>query len=219
MPVYRWIALESLGVGPPILLEPHVERYMRIAKSENLLEALRNTENFLLVGMVDDSYELLYGKGNSATKIGAGVNLLVKAFSFGGGWEAVAQSPYFTSRDLIKWGNRYGKIKWNGTVVGSNFAIPDASNLKMSRTVLNHMNDLIKHGDFAGEVSRPYIDSNGTTLLLNEIMHSTPPKIDTYVPSGLRWDVPGTFRGTPGIWELVVDVATNTVLHFNFVVK
>ena len=96
-------------------------------------------------------------------------------------------------------------------------AISNASSLKMSQTILNHMDDLIKHGSYAGEISRPYINSNGTTLLLDEIMHSAPPKLDSYVTSALRWDVQGTFRGSSGIWELVVDTVTNTVLHFNFV--
>ena len=88
---------------------------------------------------------------------------------------------------------------------------------KIELTVLNHMDDLIKHGSYAGEISRPYIDSNGTTLLLDEIMHSATPKLDAYVTNALRWDVQGTFRGSSGIWELVVDTVTNTVLHFNFV--
>lgn len=76
---------------------------------------------------------------------------------------------------------------------------------------------MIKRGGYSGEVSRPYIDSNGTTLLLDEIMHSTAPVLDSYKPGALRWDVEGTFRGSTGTWELVVDTVTNTVLHFNFV--
>ena len=70
------------------------------------------------------------------------------------------------------------------------------------------MNDVIKKGPNAGQLSRPYIDSDGTTLLLSEIMQS-----------GLRWDVSGTFRGSTGIWELVVDTSTNTVVHYNFVAQ
>ncbi len=34
---------------------------------------------------------------------------------------------------------------------------------------------------------------------------------------GLRWDVSGTYRGVSGVWELVVDFSTNTIVHFNFV--
>lgn len=109
-----------------LLLEPHVERYVRITESENLWEALRNIENFLLMGMVDDSYELLYGEGNSAVKVGVGANLLMKAFSFGGGWGAIKNSAavYPTTEDLISHGNhvapwygggQYGDIVPAGT--------------------------------------------------------------------------------------------------------
>ena len=97
--------------------------------------------------------------------------------------------------------------------------LPNAEDLKMSQTVQNHMNDVIKKGPNAGQLSRPYIDSNGTTLLLNEIMQSADPVPDAILQSGLRWDVSGTFRGSTGTWELVVDTSTNTVVHFNFVAQ
>jgi hypothetical protein len=42
------------------------------------------------------------------------------------------------------------------------------------------------------------------------------PVPDKVVPTAVRWDVPGFFRGAVGKWELVVDLATNTILHFNF---
>ena len=70
-----------------------------------------------------------------------------------------------------------------------------AENLKMSRTVQNHMEDVIKRGANAGRISRPYIDSNGTTLLLKEIMESRGPISDAILKSGLRWDVKGTKEG------------------------
>jgi len=37
------------------------------------------------------------------------------------------------------------------------------------------------------------------------------------VANALRWDVPGFFNGKAGTWQLVVDVSSNTVIHFNFV--
>ncbi len=97
--------------------------------------------------------------------------------------------------------------------------IPNAETLKMSQTVQNHMNDIIKRGINRGELSRPYIDSNGTTLLTKEIMNSGIPEKDISLANGLRWDVAGTFRGSTGNWELVVNLDTNTVVHFNFVTK
>ena len=102
---------------------------------------------------------------------------------------------------------------------GGTHVLPNAEDLKMSQTVQNHMNDVIKKGPNAGQLSRPYIDSDGTTLLLNEIMQSADPVSDTIMQSGLRWDVSGTFRGSTGIWELVVDTSTNTVVHYNFVAQ
>lgn len=110
-----------------LLLEPHVDRYMRIVESENVWEALRNIENFLLMGMVDDSYELLYGEGNSAVKVGIGANLLMKAFSFGGGWGAIKDSiaVYPTTNDLISYGNHvapwYGGGQYGDTVPAGAF--------------------------------------------------------------------------------------------------
>ena len=104
-------------------------------------------------------------------------------------------------------------------VEGGIDVLPNAEDLKMSQTVQNHMNDVIKKGPNAGQLSRPYIDSNGTTLLLNEIMQSADPVPDAILQSGLRWDVSGTFRGSTGTWELVVDTSTNTVVHFNFVAQ
>lgn len=89
----------------------------------------------------------------------------------------------------------------------------------MSQTVQNHMYDIIKKGPNAGQLSRLYIDSDGTTLLLKEIMESADPVPDSILQSGLRWDVSGTFRGSTGTWELVVDTSTNTVVHFNFVAQ
>ncbi len=102
---------------------------------------------------------------------------------------------------------------------GGKHLLLNAENLKKSQTVQNHMNDIIKRGPNAGLLSRPYIDSDGTILLLKEIMESAEPVQDAVLQSGLRWDVEGVFRGSSGIWELVIDTSTNTIVHFNFVVK
>ena len=111
-----------------------------------------------------------------------------------------------------------GNDPWRSYESGTH-VLPNAEDLKMSQTVQNHMNDVIKKGPNAGQLSRPYIDSDGTTLLLKEIMESADSVPDTILQSGLRWDVSGTFRGSTGTWELVVDTSTNTVVHFNFVAQ
>lgn len=40
--------------------------------------------------------------------------------------------------------------------------------------------------------------------------------ISNIIYIALRWDIPGTLNGTKGTWELVIDVDTETVLHFLF---
>ncbi len=87
----------------------------------------------------------------------------------------------------------------------------NVDNIKMTETVRRHLDDITKRG----ESSRPYMNSK---LLLKEIIESGMPKVDPRgVATALRWDVAGTFRGRKGVWELVVDTKTNTILHFNFV--
>ena len=90
--------------------------------------------------------------------------------------------------------------------------IPDAQDLTMSETVKGHIIDLGK----SGQLSRSYLESNGTNLLINEIMHGSKPIPDKILPHGLRWDVTGTYRGTFGKWELVVDLDKKMIVHFLF---
>ena len=78
------------------------------------------------------------------------------------------------------------------------------------------MNDIVIKGPYKGELARPYIDTNGTNSLVNEIIQGGTPIKDASLPNGLRWDVTGTFRGSTGTWELVVDLDTNAIVHFNF---
>lgn len=91
----------------------------------------------------------------------------------------------------------------------------NAENLKLSQTVANHLTDVVKSGANKGDLARPYLNS---TLTTREIMAAKPPIPDPGgVPGGLRWDVPGQFRGSSGTWGLVVDPKTETILHYNFV--
>jgi hypothetical protein len=57
----------------------------------------------------------------------------------------------------------------------------------------------------------------GSPLTVREIMAGGQPVPDPGgFPGALRWDVPGKFRGAEGTWELVLDPATKTILHYNF---
>lgn len=84
----------------------------------------------------------------------------------------------------------------------------------LTRTVSEHLNDVVRRGDFRGELSRPYLTS---PLTIQEIIASGKPIPDPGgFPGALRWDVPGAFRDSEGTWELVIDPKTNRILHYNF---
>lgn len=76
----------------------------------------------------------------------------------------------------------------------------DMDNLNFSNTVMNH-------------TGRPYQDSK---LLINEIIESEPPVPDPRGTNALSWTVEGTFNGSTGYFELIIDPETNTVWHFVF---
>jgi len=66
----------------------------------------------------------------------------------------------------------------------------------------------------AHAAERPYIYSPHT--IRNIIELGTPRPDPGGVPGALRWDVPGSFRGSEGTFELAIDLATNRILHFLF---
>ncbi len=54
-------------------------------------------------------------------------------------------------------------------------------------------------------------------MIMNEIMEAGTPIPDPQgVAGALRWNVTGSLNGTEGVWELVVNIDTKTVLHFLF---
>lgn len=79
--------------------------------------------------------------------------------------------------------------------------INNASKLKRSKTVMSHLS------------SRPYTNS---TLTIKNIMKAGKPMADSSLKNGLKWVVNGTYNGSSGVWELVVDTTTNTIVHFLF---
>ena len=110
-----------------------------------------------------------------------------------------------TSKDVAK----------SGDVISKNI---QASELTMTETVKNHANDVIKRGKYVGDKARPFVDNAGTDLIIQEIIDGGIPVKDKYLPNGWRWEVKGSFNGrSNGIWELVVDLDTNQIVHFNFI--
>ena len=76
--------------------------------------------------------------------------------------------------------------------------------------------DAFKTKFYKGESTRPYVEK-GTTLLIDDIMNTKSPIPDPGgIVNGLRWDVPGSFAGKEGVWELVINKDTNTIVHFLF---
>ncbi|GJM72462.1 hypothetical protein HMSSN036_46780 [Paenibacillus macerans] len=142
-----------------------------------------------------------------------------QCLGFVGGAVSEIPSAYNGVKTGVSKGANWVKGLIGGDKRSTNVNIPNAENLKMSKTVQNHMNDIIKKGPNKGDLSRPYIDSNGTTLLTREIMNAGTPVRDASLKNGLRWDVVGTFRGSTGKWQLVIDLDSNTIVHFNFVAK
>ncbi len=82
--------------------------------------------------------------------------------------------------------------------------------LKYTQTVTDHLDDLAR----SGRPSRPYMN---TTLVVQEIMRAVSPTQDPGgLISGLRWDAPGMVGKTSGTWELVVDLANQMIVHYQF---
>jgi hypothetical protein len=47
-------------------------------------------------------------------------------------------------------------------------------------------------------------------------MRAGTPVKDIFLKNGLKWVVDGSYNGSNGIYELVVDVNTKTIVHFLF---
>lgn len=55
-----------------------------------------------------------------------------------------------------------------------------------------------------------------STQTIINIMKSAKPKVDTSLRNGLKWVTKGKYNGKSGTWELIIDVASNTIVHFLF---
>jgi hypothetical protein len=83
-----------------------------------------------------------------------------------------------------------------------------------TQTAASHLTDVIKSGGYAGQLARPYLLS---PLTIREIISTGSGTADVFLASATKYVVPGTFRGSTGMWELVIDHSTNLIYHFNFV--
>ena len=241
----RYYALESqeaVSVRSPDFMKEYTTYINRTGR--NPFTGLYATENQKYVAK---NYESVKGWSEGAGTVSAFVGpfLMSKGFSFLEKWKTPVSSPssargavrvtkrgqsfkdsgksaYLAKgKSLIpegeKWSFRYGNIPRMNNVYSSSV---DVAELTMSKTVKNHANDIIKRGKYMGDKARPYIDTEGLNLLLEEITEAKEPVKDKFLPNGLRWDVEGAFNGRKeGIWELVIDMDKKQIVHFNFINK
>jgi RHS repeat-associated protein len=84
-----------------------------------------------------------------------------------------------------------------------------------TKSAAKHFDDIVtKNGWVNGGPARPYMNS---PLTIKEIMATGKGIPDATAKGALNFKVPGTFRGSNGTWELVVDPVKNHIYHFNFV--
>ena len=138
-----------------------------------------------------------------------------------GFWEKLGGTRTWTDSN----GNDYlvdseGKIIMRAPLTGD-VPIGPASNLKglkslftFTKSAGKHITEFIKSGENAGRLARPYMRSS---LTIQEIIATGKGIPDATAKGALNFRVPGTFRGSSGTWELVVDTNKNLIYHFNFV--
>src|ERR1700733_6991590 len=98
--------------------------------------------------------------------------------------------------------------------VGRFAAKSDSQLFSYTNTAAKHMDEVVMHGSNTGRLARPYMRS---PLTVQEIMATSKGIPDLTAKGALNYRVPGTFRGSKGIWELVIDPNKNLIYHFNFI--
>ncbi|AWG26256.1 DUF6443 domain-containing protein [Flavobacterium kingsejongi] len=89
-----------------------------------------------------------------------------------------------------------------------------AAEYTFTKSAGKHLTEVVTKGANKGQLSRPYMNSS---LTIQEIMSTGKGSIDATFKGGMNWKVPGTFRGSQGIWELGINPKTSVIYHFNFV--
>jgi hypothetical protein len=112
-------------------------------------------------------------------------------------------------------GYKYAKDNGLNLWTGKEVATKTESQSKYTYTESagKHMTDVVKHGEYKGELVRPFMKS---PLTIQEIMSTGKGIPDATFKGGFNWRVPGTFRGSQGIWGLGINPKTSIIYHFNF---
>jgi hypothetical protein len=87
------------------------------------------------------------------------------------------------------------------------------SGYSFTKSAAKHLTEVVKRGENAGQLSRPYMRSG---LVIQEIMNAGKGVPDATYKGGINYQVPGVFRGSAGTWELGINPKTNVIYHFNF---
>jgi len=89
-----------------------------------------------------------------------------------------------------------------------------AAEYTFTKSAEKHLTEIVTKGANKGQLARPYMNS---PLTIQEIMSTGKGTLDATFKGGMNWKVPGTFRGSQGIYELGINPNTNVIYHFNFV--
>ena len=182
------------------------ERVEMIETIEQSQEARMNAVgDWMMDRLSVDQSDALYQSFRSKTTTGLEIGSLVT-----GGYGAVKGVIGFSR--LARMPVQIAKLSAKGSQ--SVKGVLKVGKFTYSDTATKHLTELVKKGPNASRLSRPYMKSQ---LTINEIMAAGNPISDPGgIPGGLRWDIPGTFRGSVGTWELVLHPETEIIYHFNF---
>lgn len=126
----------------------------------------------------------------------------------------VGGGQYDAKREYAGKARRIGAPDWIGGLRNPGKIINAGKGIfNFTKTAGKHLNEVVKHGPNAGQLARPYMRS---PLTIKAIMATGKGIPDATFKSGMNWRVPGTFRGSEGIWELGINPKTNVIYHFNF---
>lgn len=188
-------------------LEISLQERLQIIEAieQSQADQMAKVGNWVMDALSIDESDAVYHSFRSNTILGLEVGSLIA-----GGYGAIKGMIGFSKLARIP-----AKIAKIGVKRVHNMEIAlRVGNFKYTNTAGSHITDLVKRGPFKGELSRPYMKSPHT---VNEIMAAGKPIPDPGgIPGGLRWDVPGTFRGSEGTWELVLHPESEILYHFNF---
>ena len=120
----------------------------------------------------------------------------------------------YTQRDVNILTGIYQRASSTG-FCGVGVANASPAPYSLSGTNLRHSSEIITRGPNAGQLQRPFMNSN---LFIREIVQTGRGRPDPQGTSSTRYDVPGTFRGSSGTWELLVS-PSGSVQHFNFTTR